>query len=312
MAGSASSGGGHALVCRESSGKILRAELLDLYEVGALHHKGLVPSSGQLEQDYLDAVQRTYTLQGSPGSFDKQRALESLRGFFKLVQFTQSGEKLPFVDDVGKTAELPAGCQLEQLAIFGGEAGGPAVQWGKIDSEIWSALNAQNQAALVEHEGFYAMTRVLGDKTSEATRAQVSVLFSDKIAPTLEGIPANAKSCTSYFVGSSYGQWSFYMFPTATPSGAKALTFQFKKIRGFSMLAKTTAVFSGLTNLKILSEYPYTVTDPGANYHSTQSFTGDQVYDWQVELKYVDGERATISLIREGKFNVTAPFWCSK
>lgn len=247
-AGPSSSGGGAALVCRDDNNKIASAELLDLYEARVTYGLKLVASTGSTEEDYYLAADRTYTLQGQPNLAKHERAniLEGLKRLYDLAQMTGT---LPKLNDLGRVPDVPEGCAIEQLAIFD-----DAPNKIRIDSEIWSALDTLNRAALATHEAHYYFERTLKERTSESTRAYVAHIYAENFAsPVNEGIPPEAFSCSSLdprsqtVVASGPG-WtsstftrtsSFKVFPWMTPSGPGA-RLQFTHLSGRPIIKKTT------------------------------------------------------------------------
>src|SRR4051812_28042212 len=80
-AGVGSSGGGYAVVCRTPSGEIQQATLLDLYEVQSKPGVTLIPSSGDLYQDYarVVAISRSLGIDGRPLENEVQSSFEDIK-----------------------------------------------------------------------------------------------------------------------------------------------------------------------------------------------------------------------------------------
>ncbi|MGZ3697189.1 MAG: hypothetical protein ACXWP5_03770, partial [Bdellovibrionota bacterium] len=190
-AGVGSSGGGAAVVCRNSqSGKIERAELLDLYEGRIAKGYAYPTPLSSLEGNYVRAVQNTYRLQSADDVLVGQESRKNLRRFLGDLEFTAPGETLPTLHDLGNTLAAPGDCALEQLAIFNDDK-----NQIRVNSEIWNALDSLNQAALASHELYYHFERELAESTSEGTRAVVAVIYSSSpLFAVAEGLPQNARS----------------------------------------------------------------------------------------------------------------------
>jgi hypothetical protein len=179
---STSGGNGYAVICRSTSGGILSAELLDLYEATYRYHLNLLPSFGNLADDYA---------RSTPGPNPRAE----LRRFLQILHFARPGQSVPALNDIGDTIAIPAGCGLEPAAFFSDSADRVLV-----DPQIWEALNSLNQAALVSHELLYHEERECisahienagsanehsadprCQKTSEATRRLVAEDYSERI-----------------------------------------------------------------------------------------------------------------------------------
>jgi hypothetical protein len=187
-AGTGSSGGGKAVVCRNAAGVIESATLLDLYE--ARHQHGLqivAPASN------LDAELARFLENNARSTIDNpepigQRDIEQIKSLFRSFRF--SDDKLTTLNDVGHTlVNIPTGCALEQLAIYMDRSNEIMV-----DQQIWEALDFQNHAALVAHEVIYRQQRIDGgDTTSEVTRRLIGMLFSTTPPPARKSLQLSGK-----------------------------------------------------------------------------------------------------------------------
>jgi hypothetical protein len=318
VAGNGSGGGGFTITCRNTRGQIETTELLDLYEARTVYHHALIASSGEREQDYLAALKNTFTLQGFPNAYIEGIAKEMFRSFFDIVRFTNPGEKLLKMNDLGETPPLPNGCRYEQVAAFGGgeTPSWPNLKWGIIDSEIWNALGSQSQAALVFHELDSAGFRFLAEKTSQNARIEVGLSFSKGILPVGADLPLENQYCetldsdTNTFEPDSVS--TFYAFPSQNLRPARALAFQFSTLMGRPLFTRTTALFPDLPRLileKSSTGIPM-VSDSNANYTRVTNLLGDQTPGWQLELQYVYQKPAQLTLIVKGQHTASAFITC--
>lgn len=307
--GPSSSGGGAALVCRSSEGKIEYSELLDLYEARVVMHRPLVQPTGSVTRDYFLAAANTYRLQGAPGLADREKAAieENLRRFFDIAQMTAPGVKLPTLGDLGEAPQAPEGCAIEQLAIFHDEIPNRV----EIDSEIWNSLNSVNRSALVTHEAYYAWERTLRERTSQNTRVAVGIIYAASgVEPVKSGVPQDALTCFSEdprFLrqhGRSSGSdrlSSFSVYPVMTPEG-KGTRLQFGQIGGRPILTKTTVEIPGVEFALGKIEWDQTlnipvskVSEANKNVHLEIPLRGGVRENASVEVSYVTGQPVRLS-----------------
>lgn len=165
-AGNDAGGGGNAVVCRDSSGRITSAESLDLFEAQVLH-RWRVPIS---QENAILQTKRFIAL---------LRLLNPRYQFFSVVeQIVGRGRVLepeyklePIADAfpfIGKK-----GCAIEQLARY------LSTDELLIDGEIWAALDETNKAALYLHELLYQGLRRSGAVNSLRARRIVGYLMAD-------------------------------------------------------------------------------------------------------------------------------------
>jgi hypothetical protein len=296
-AGVSTSGGGMVVTCLgDSPGSAPRSQLLDLFEAEKKFGFQLKPALGSAKDQYIEAVHQTYRLQGSPNlpvdgaNFDR---------FSAVIKWTATGEKLPFLNDQGTTAAIPANCRLEQVAIFDGESF--ELRSVRIDTEIWNRLDSLNQAALVMHELWYwYMKSSWFAETSEETRATVAHLFTlSPIPSVVEGVDQSVSCAASKSVQGGVLPTSFYLkidrsgpVPTAT--------LNFTHLAGRAMVTKATATLPGL-GFELSPWHPYTgqtVADPSANQTVRVPLIGSQFQDWSVEIVYQYRKPIEIRLYR--------------
>lgn len=283
--GPSSSGGGAALVCRTSAGQIGYSQVLDLYEAQTVFGLQLIRASGSVAADYLWAAANTYRLQGHPelAESEQDSIAEGLQRFFSIVHLTDPGTKLTPLNDLGETPPLPAGCAIEQLAIFHDEA----PQYVEIDSEIWNSLDSVNRAALASHEAYYAWERTLRERTSKSTRSFVGHIYAaNGVVPVLAGVPAQSRACLSEdprfneitSTGSdsiSYANShisTFRTFPMMTSQGM-GTRLQFESLAGWPEVTKAFIDVPGANfavQYKVdqaTSSLVAVVAEPGKNIH---------------------------------------------
>ena len=195
LAGPGISGGGKGVICRSSSGKIRRAELLDLWEARNLHQtpvtlRGSVPEmvetalvnlSQSIRTDDFRWVYQGVSYQGpeallwalrtqaaqffqTPGSPD----ISKLRPLRKM--------RLTLTDD-SYEAVLPADCEIEQIVNYQDEGylGGTIL----LNQDLFERLSPADQAALIAHEALYKVLRgKFGETNSLRVRRAVGQAFA--------------------------------------------------------------------------------------------------------------------------------------
>jgi hypothetical protein len=171
--GTGSSGGGKVIVCRNAhNGAIENSMLLDLYEAvhiyGLQLHTPLTNIESELQR-FLEDLEISTVDNPQPVS---NESLTRIANIVNNLQFTDI--TLTAIGDTGNAAAAPAGCSLEQLAIYNDVSNKITVQ-----KEIWNSLDSMNRAALVAHELIYRQHRVEGgETTSRIARRYVGMLFS--------------------------------------------------------------------------------------------------------------------------------------
>jgi len=308
-AGAGGSGGGKSVVCRATDGRILRATLLDLYEATSAGI-ALKPSQGDFYRDYADflkeyerLIDRTNPV--APSSADARDTLSNLH-------FTADGKHLPSLNDTGPLAPLPPDCRYEQLAIFHDPVGGidqpvpndeTSQMTIEVDSEIWSHLDSQNQAALLAHEQVWVGFRWAGDLTSESARKAVRLIFSAEKAHDLkQGLPDDARSCTTQ-EHSPLKVSAFYLYPD--PRNPKRTMIQFMQIAGrvpfsplrISLDAPISADQLEYGHLQDIYSTPLIVQDAQARFDRTLPISEGIFQGYKAHIRYVFGEPMEVTLL---------------
>lgn len=164
FAGQVVGNGGHAVVCRDSSGKITRAELYDYYEGRELRKLHISLPTG-INNPIALASKTLERLQ----NFNKERTdriAARLLTFKDEVEFVNTG--LADIPDMGMVIVEP-NCKIEQLVIYRE----PEFLYDKrftIANEIWSQLTLEDQAGTILHELIYEDARLFGQADSQASR----------------------------------------------------------------------------------------------------------------------------------------------
>lgn len=181
--GGGSTGGGGAYVWRDlNTGKIVKAELIDLYIYAndsiyqMTYQKSSEPEAAQMEQ--------LLKVQNKLNETDIVRALKLVS---RDMNFLNLGVKIPLAPDVtqfsGDTPELspdPGYCKQQ------GQSCGPEMiayydSRGKlqVNPEVYGALEETQKLAFKVHEAIYKLYRVIrGDIDAQNTRLAVAKFFS--------------------------------------------------------------------------------------------------------------------------------------
>jgi hypothetical protein len=298
--GGVDGGGGKSVVCRDINGKIISAEVLDLYE-GRVQY-GLAPaiSSDPIDQQVQAVVSRLSTGRGEPFS----------RTVMSYVDFVQTqkvllpdGTGLLPIDDSHHVV-TPKNCQVEQLANFTNQ------NQILINGEIWNSLDNSNKAALIVHEAIYKVFRMYGATNSIRARKSVAIGFAGgTLTPIWDGTPFNNGKKDEFLncqtvtpVPGSH----FYAFNNSDGE----LVFQFDYLDGQLMLTKSTLIVDKIP-LSKLTSYDHEVTYWSNLVSSTDMFVGVAI-----SLKPVIENGVARTSMKIGIGNMpTAPiaeFICSK
>lgn len=311
-AGVGSTGGGGAVVCRDETGVIQSAELLDLYEAKSRYGLTLLESTGSLEGDYVEGVKNTYRLQGAGSIVIGAETRKNLDNFSHKLEFVS--QDLTVLGDIGDHPALPSGCAIEQLAIFYDASDGVSVMPEdriQVSKEIWQALDVQSRAALVTHELFYKYERALAEKTSESTRSAVAHIYSGNPEPVKSGLPENAKQYASLSDSESsigetkLGKETWFHVFRSQKGGEAGAVLQFDTIMSRPILSKSTVFVPGIA-WNLASQFNEGATKPcvvrEANKDVTMKLplTGTMHPDWKLEIQYKTGAAVKIGLYQKG------------
>ncbi|MCX6126638.1 MAG: hypothetical protein NTV34_18045 [Proteobacteria bacterium] len=220
-AGVGSSGGGFAVVCRGNDHAIQSAQVLDLFEA---QKRGveLRKSSSDINREY--ALSLKYIRQSGDdhrpiGQTEMDQFQADINNYFV---FLPDGLALGSTSDLGEIPTVPAGCAIEQLAVYH-----DSEQRIEVSSEIWGALDSLNRVALFTHESLYYLYRQAGESTSENLRKLIPYFFQ-KDLPTSQtaGVPVDSPNCYSENLNSetTFGS-HFYYYPDENSAHSTVLQF---------------------------------------------------------------------------------------
>jgi hypothetical protein len=163
VAGSWSSGGANAVVCRTSEGDIRSAELLDLYVWRELEHvqaKSDTRPFGIQAIEISEAIARG-SWSGPIGQGRKEGVLiEETRRLLSILNLVGPG--LLGSADSNHFVVPPRGCEIVPLARYQ-----IASDRLYVNREIWQNLDETNRAALMVHEALYVTLRYSGERNSD-------------------------------------------------------------------------------------------------------------------------------------------------
>lgn len=157
-AGNEAGNGGVSVVCRDVNKRIIKAELLDIFEGRELYNLKFGNQNLNLET-IVGLVQ--LKLIKYPDSLVKMQ--EELDLIEKKIVFIREGIELNPTNDAFPVISLK-GCGFEQVANYTKD--GDLF----ISKEIYDSFDVHHKAALYVHEAVYAMRRKLGDKDSRLSR----------------------------------------------------------------------------------------------------------------------------------------------
>lgn len=151
--------GGYSVVCRDSEGTILSAEILDIYEGKVLYKRKYPDSSYSVDTLLTVAKHKMKEHTSFAAKLEKEIQLVNSNVIFipEGNILVPTGDALPVIKRIG--------CQFEQLANYTDE--GELL----VSQEIYDHLDNVNKAALILHEAIYSLRRKSrGDETSQNTR----------------------------------------------------------------------------------------------------------------------------------------------
>lgn len=296
-------GGAAAVVCRDLANQILDARLLDLYEATEIHHQKLLVSQGSFEQDYLEAAKNHFHLQSDSDwdNSDEADVKAEIENFNKSVKYTVVGEHLKWQDDKTVSAPLPTGCQYEQLATFNSETE------ILVDSEIWSSLSSQNQAALLTHQLEYQNDLSFAEDPSADTRITVGLTYSSGRTPMYDGLPSEHLSCFSNSILSGFS--AFFSYPIIDANGLKTGTvLQFQKLSERELIVKTAARLDGI-HWDLFIKDPVTgydvsypeVQEKGIDQKVRVPLESDQLVNSELEIDYFYHQPVQLTWFQNGE-----------
>jgi hypothetical protein len=206
-AGGVDGGGGKSIVCRETSGAIKSAEVLDLYEGRVMFGLNITETGEPMDTQ----INRALNL--IPAS---SRGLIEVyaKQVQKYLKLTPAGTQLLPIDDSFEVV-VPTGCSAEQTANYYND------KLILVSSDIWNSLTETGKAALILHEAVYASNRILGATNSRQSRHIVASIFdpSTKWTDAKDQRPPQTLTCMA--VGGGLMMWAYRQ-----PGGLWTLQFQ--------------------------------------------------------------------------------------
>lgn len=226
--GGVDGGGGNAVVCRNQTGVIESAELLDLFEGSAMYGLNIQRSTNPFNTQVEKALEVI-----PPNS------RQLIAAYANIVQRKMTilppNTKLDKVDDSYEVV-LPNQCQVEQLARFYSE------ERILINGDIWSFLSETDRAALILHEATYAANRLVGAADSRRSRHIVAHLFdpSTRWVDVKTNVPSDALTCIAM---------NERVLFTAFQSESKNWILNFEILGNSLVVSKKFAIVSTVTEL---------------------------------------------------------------
>lgn len=294
--GTSTSGGGYAVVCRDASGVINSATLLDLVEAVQRYNLSLPQATGSLEADYNRALANRYRLQGLKEIDLGNESLGDLQKFFTKVQFKDT--PLISLNDMGQVVADLGNCKLEPVAVFHDD-----IDQVEINLEIYNKLDSLSQAALVCHENYYHYERGLNETTSEGARLLVAHVFSNSNLPAVDAdMPAKHLVCVT--AGTSGQDSEFYAYKIEN-RGETVL--QLRSIMGRTVITKATvSLQDGFLTALANSSQPQ-LSPEARNMTARAPVSGDYAQEWDIEAVYSVGQPVLIRLYEKGIKVAEAP-----
>jgi len=247
FAGGVSDGGGDAVVCKDESGKVVSAELFDLFESRVLYNFKAI------NQDHQDPLQTalaaakkidfggaasdpTVISKGNMSLNLNQRASDFVQVYTRYInqnlQILPPGVGLKPIDDENNLI-IPTSCDPMQLAHYEDNT-------DKIyaSGDIWKFLSATHKAGLLVHEALYKKLRMNGETTSERARKAVGAAFAGKsLTSLIKGVPEDAKLCWSK---DDESKFRFAIYPSTGSGSNQKAVYQFFRFDGKVPLTKTS------------------------------------------------------------------------
>lgn len=164
--------GGYSIVCRDTAGQIISAELLDIYEGKVLFRKNYADTNSGPADIVSSVVSKLNNYSVFQAKLKKEISLIE-----KNKIFIPLGNELEPTEDAFPPIRKK-GCEFEQVANY--------TNLGEliIAEEIHNHLDNVNKAALIIHEAIYSIRRkAVGDTNSQVTRRFVAQLLATNSDP---------------------------------------------------------------------------------------------------------------------------------
>lgn len=234
--GGVDGGGGKSIVCRDSAGAIISAEVLDLYEGRVMF--GLNIQDSRLPM--VDQINNSLNL--IPAS---SRGLIEYytRHIQNKMHVLPTGTQLLPIDDSFEVI-VPVGCKAEQAANYYND------NRILMSGDIWARLSETGKAALIIHEAVYAANRRVGATDSRQSRHIVAHLFDSSTvwSDIKDQLPRQVLTCFSMSGG---------LLMWAYQDQSRIWTLQFQILgRSYVMSKKTFTIMNGDLNFNEAKDFP--------------------------------------------------------
>lgn len=277
-------GGGKSVVCRDDSGQIVSAEVLDIYEGRVQYGLSLPATNDTIKVQMEDAINN---IASGRSQMFKESVLQMANFVNLRKRILPNGTALQDINDSHHVV-VPKDCKVEQLANFTKQ------NQILIDGEIWNKLNNTNKAALIVHEALYKWFRNYGATDSIRARKFVAYGFmGTKAVDIEEGIPVDALECHTLpnLNGSPYPGSKFWAFNNVDGE----LVFQFDYLEGGLILTKSSVMIDAIAANEMDSVEDVTYwLNLDSDY---EELTGVTI---SFEQKYVDGKYQSVKKIGLG------------
>lgn len=249
--------GGNTVVCKDNSGNILSAEILDLYEGRILHNLQYKEDPAPYPDQARSIIEKLAKTHGQ-GSTVAGGFLDLLARTERGLIFLPPGTGLKPIPD-SEEFILAKGCELIQTASFRG------ANHIYIDSDIWNELSETQKAALLVHETIYWSLRSPGSTGQSAevnsvrTRRSVALLFAGVALESLTYDSAKPGMKRVFcFTAKAFedGRKATYFY--AVPQTDGRIEFQFVGILDRNLITRATS-----TSIRPydLSRWPLSIDD---------------------------------------------------
>ena len=248
-AGGANGGGGGAYVCRDSSGKITNAELLDLFEAREVSGRTIVyDESKSIETQVEEALAKVTLIHSQLGG-------EAL-AVWKYIQTHQSPRgrsgslDIDPPDDANSNLKKKVNgvsCPLEGMMFYDDIRDRLVMKWETFDAQ----QSKTEKAASYVHESIYkAMRTLFSQQNSGMARMMTGCLFTDDYVNCMNLVPVQIPPKAIVYT-CKVGNSSALVYKTRDLSDQDSeWKIFFKSIRGLNFGFETSVLAQGRKNEK--------------------------------------------------------------
>lgn len=253
--GTVDGGGGKGVLCKLPNGRS-RLITLDRFEAEAQFGNDVQMDSSTIDEALLSIAERftnhsneTPVVPKSQWS-EKGRA-DILREWSDLIgsrlKPVARGTRLSLTQDASLPS-LPSNCQVVQIAVYD--------KTGVIhyDTEYWSMLDPMDIAVLHAHEYYYLQYRKYGYKTSDETRALISRILANRLAPMFEDLWNKSENLYCYGGGAGNTKGELYEFYLAPSQNRQDLNVYFKGVGKEFVYSRTVGTIPNMNFDEFMSE----------------------------------------------------------